>query len=113
MVNPKPRFTGRFSYSPFGAGGKEPIYECPTGYQISMDQKECIPERSNNQLQQKVCNYLRKQIADENKETQQYDRLERDAQILTNGHIFLDVLMDAQRTEVNELKKLYDDICKR
>ena len=69
------------------------------------------PNLNYEAMQSKMCAYLKNKIAQEEQESQTYHKIEADAQTLTNGHIFLDVLFDAQATEVKELKTLYKDLC--
>ena len=69
------------------------------------------PTTDYETIHRKLCAYLKNKIAQEEQESQTYHKIEADAQTLTNGHIFLDVLFDAQATEVNELKTLYKDLC--
>ena len=71
------------------------------------------PNLNYEAMQSKMCAYLKNKIALEEQESQTYHKIEADAQKLTNGHIFLDVLFDAQATEVNEIKTLYKDLCAR
>lgn len=72
---------------------------------------DVVREFEHNNLRIEVCNYLKQKIEGEDRETQQYHRLEEDARTLTNGHIYLDVLFQAQDEEVKQLKILYDDLC--
>jgi len=62
-------------------------------------------------MDSKVCEYLRKKISEEERETIVYNGLEaslpRDVTRL--GHV--DSLLDAQKKEIGELKILYDEAC--
>lgn len=58
----------------------------------------------------RVCNWLKQKIAEETKESGEYRHLEKVAQDLTGGHIFLDGLFQAQDIEIAQLKELYKNL---
>jgi hypothetical protein len=62
-------------------------------------------------IKRRVCSYCAEKLKKEALETRQYVALEKDARKLTNGHVFLDVLFEAQETEIRELRTLYKAIC--
>ena len=62
-------------------------------------------------IKRRVCSYCAEKLKKEALETQQYVALEKDARKLTNGHVFLDVLFEAQETEIRKLRTLYKAIC--
>ena len=105
--NPLAKAYYRYTFTVFpkehNTYGSQPIFPKPSG----------VREIEASNLKRNVCSYLKQKIAQEEQESQTYHKIETDAQTLTNGHIFLDVLFDAQATEVKELKTLYKDLCAR
>ena len=87
----------------------------PTGYQPFSQQSNQYQQ--SEMLRSKVCGYLKKKIADEEQETQQYHRIELDIQKLgvydTTYNLAKDILNEGQRKEIDGLKKYYQEICVR
>lgn len=73
--------------------------------------EKCKSQSEMSDLHKKVCSYLRNKIADEERESANYQKLESDLRKLTNGHAFLDMLLSAQANEIEALKGTYRDFC--
>lgn len=115
---------------------KDMVKQCPRGYRYDSVLDNCVidfsqglqgPYRAFDKAVEErgkrlatvkqhqrinVCSYLKKKIADEEKESRQYQQLETDLRALTNGHAYLDVLLEAQHQEVRQLIEAYRNYCK-
>lgn len=63
-------------------------------------------------IRNKVCSYLKIKIAGEERETRNYNQLEKDVIKLTHNYS-LDYLLNSQKDELEALKELYMDLCVR
>ena len=120
--------------------------ECPRGYRYDAGLQKCVVDFSqglppvyekfyqavgehgkkqysqeSEMLRSKVCGYLKKKIADEEQETQQYHNIELDIRKLYEPRLTSYVIPDidiaalntSQAGEVNSLKAIYNKFCVR